>query len=54
MSFRKVISWCVVLVAMAAGTAAMAQDFRGRLNGTVTDNTGAVLLGVTVSVSSPP
>ena len=30
-----------------------AQDFRGRINGTVTDNTGAVLPGVTVTVSSP-
>ncbi len=32
---------------------ASAQDFRGRINGTVTDNTGAVLPGVTVTVSSP-
>jgi hypothetical protein len=32
---------------------AAAQDFRGRINGTVTDNTGAVLPGVTVTVSSP-
>ncbi len=30
-----------------------AQDFRGRVNGTVTDNTGAVLPGVTVTASSP-
>ena len=30
-----------------------AQDFRGRINGTVTDNTGGVLPGVTVTVSSP-
>jgi hypothetical protein len=30
-----------------------AQEFRGRINGTVTDNTGAVLPGVTVTVSSP-
>src|SRR5688500_7634812 len=36
---------------MAAPT--LAQDFRGRINGTVTDNTGAVLPGVTVTVSSP-
>ena len=32
---------------------ASAQDFRGRINGTVTDNTGAVLPGVTVTTSSP-
>jgi hypothetical protein len=32
---------------------AAAQDFRGRINGTVTDNTGAVLPGVTVTASSP-
>ncbi len=29
-----------------------AQDFRGRINGTVTDHTGAVLPGVTVTTSS--
>jgi hypothetical protein len=33
--------------------AANAQEFRGRINGTVTDDTGAVLPGVTVTVSSP-
>jgi hypothetical protein len=54
MSLRKALSWCLVLVALlAAGRPATAQDFRGRLNGTVTDNTGAVLPGVTVTVSSP-
>src|SRR5918995_189725 len=42
---------CVTLLAMAAPT--LAQDFRGRINGTVTDNTGAVLPGVTVTASSP-
>ena len=30
-----------------------AQDFRGRINGTVTDHTGAVLPGVTVTATSP-
>ncbi len=30
-----------------------AQEFRGRINGTVTDNTGAVLPGVTVTATSP-
>ena len=42
---------CVTLLAMAVPT--FAQDFRGRINGTVSDNTGAVLPGVTVTASSP-
>ncbi|HEX6163422.1 MAG TPA: carboxypeptidase regulatory-like domain-containing protein [Vicinamibacterales bacterium] len=42
---------CVTLLAIAAPT--FAQEFRGRINGTVTDNTGAVLPGVTVTASSP-
>ena len=33
-------------------THAPAQDFRGRINGTVTDNTGAVLPGVSVTATS--
>jgi hypothetical protein len=37
----------------AAATPAMAQDFRGRINGTVTDHTAAVLPGVTVTATSP-
>ncbi len=51
---KRVIAWCVVLVAMLATVSpAMAQDFRGRINGTLTDNTGAVLPGVTVTATSP-
>src|SRR4026207_1923638 len=46
-----VLCLCVTLLAMAAPT--FAQEFRGRINGTVTDNTGAVLPGVTVTASSP-
>src|SRR5262245_32142715 len=41
---------CLVLLAAASPTAA--QDFRGRINGTVSDNTGAVLPGVTVTATS--
>ncbi|MEW6320243.1 MAG: carboxypeptidase regulatory-like domain-containing protein [Acidobacteriota bacterium] len=41
-----------VALAVAAQPAA-AQEFRGRINGTVVDNTGAVLPGVTVTASSP-
>src|SRR5215210_7291836 len=43
---------CLVALLATAGVSA-AQDFRGRLNGTVTDNTGAVLPGVTVTAASP-
>jgi hypothetical protein len=43
---------CVTLLAVFAAPT-FAQDFRGRINGTVTDNTGAVLPGVTVTASSP-
>jgi len=46
-----VLCLCVTLLAMAAPT--FAQEFRGRINGVVTDNTGAVLPGVTVSATSP-
>jgi hypothetical protein len=41
------------VVATAVATSAAAQEFRGRINGTVTDNSGAVLPGVTVTVTSP-
>ena len=40
-------------LALAMAGIASAQEFRGRINGTVSDNTGAVLPGVTVTVSSP-
>jgi hypothetical protein len=40
-----------MLFTTAAPTSA--QEFRGRINGTVTDNTGAVLPGVTVTATSP-
>ena len=42
---------CVTLLSLAAPT--FAQEFRGRINGVVSDNTGAVLPGVTVTASSP-
>jgi hypothetical protein len=41
---------CLFVLSIAP---ALGQDFRGRVNGTVTDNTGAVLPGVSVTVSSP-
>ncbi|MGE3276276.1 MAG: TonB-dependent receptor [Vicinamibacterales bacterium] len=40
---------CSLFLVPVAG----AQDFRGRVNGTVTDDTGAVLPGVTVTATSP-
>ncbi len=42
-----------LLLALAAAVPTSAQDFRGRLTGTVTDNSGAVLPGVAVSITSP-
>ncbi len=54
MKLRKMLALglCVVAVVTTAGVSA-AQDFRGRINGTVSDNTGAVLPGVTVTATSP-
>jgi hypothetical protein len=50
----KTTGFILCLAALLFGVLpASAQDFRGRINGTVTDNTGAVLPGVTVTVSSP-
>lgn len=43
----------VCAMAMAIAAPAAAQEFRGRINGTVTDNSGAVLPGVTVTATSP-
>jgi hypothetical protein len=42
-----------MLCALALAVPASAQDFRGRINGTVTDGSGAVLPGVTVTATSP-
>ncbi len=44
-----ILAICLAFTASLAS----AQEFRGRINGTVTDNTGAVLPGVTVTASSP-
>jgi hypothetical protein len=52
MRLNRVISLCLMLLLIAA-VPTSAQDFRGRINGTVTDNTGAVLPGVTVTATSP-
>jgi hypothetical protein len=45
------LSLCLAL--LCAAVPSSAQEFRGRINGTVTDNTGAVLPGVTVTATSP-
>jgi hypothetical protein len=47
---RLMLCLCAALL-LAAPT--FAQEFRGRINGEVTDNTGAILPGVTVTASSP-
>ena len=47
----RVVGVCLLLLVLPA--LSHAQDFRGRINGTVTDNTGAVLPGVTVTAASP-
>ena len=49
--FVRVLS--VLALVMVVPWSAAAQDFRGRINGTVSDNTGAVLPGVTVTATSP-
>ena len=52
MTLKSTLALCLIAIVAMAGVSA-AQDFRGRINGTVTDNTGAVLPGVTVTASSP-
>src|SRR2546422_4754214 len=42
-----------VVVALAIALPAAAQELRGRITGLVTDNTGAVLPGVTVTAAGP-
>jgi hypothetical protein len=50
----KATGFILCLAALLFGVIpASAQDFRGRINGTVTDNTGAVLPGVTVTITGP-
>jgi len=46
--------WTCLFVSLAVALAtASAQELRGRIDGAVTDNTGGVLPGVTVTVSGP-
>ncbi len=49
--FKTVVGLSLALLVVAVPSSA--QDFRGRINGTVTDNSGAVLPGVTVTATSP-
>jgi hypothetical protein len=54
MTLRRMFTVVLCLGALLLAAAPVrAQDFRGRINGTVSDNTGAVLPGVTVTVTSP-
>src|SRR5277367_3868170 len=41
---------CAVLLAMLSATTSWAQTFRGSILGTVTDSTGAALVGATITV----
>ncbi|MCC7126585.1 MAG: TonB-dependent receptor [Acidobacteria bacterium] len=52
MRLNKAILFCLCLT-LCWVIPTSAQDFRGRINGTVTDNTGAVLPGVTITATSP-
>ena len=49
---RACVTLTLAMLLIAPGVVA-AQEFRGRINGVVTDNTGAVLPGVTVTATSP-
>jgi hypothetical protein len=53
MRLMKVSAYCLCAMLLTTAVPSSAQEFRGRINGTVTDNTGAVLPGVTVTASSP-
>jgi hypothetical protein len=53
MRLNSISMFCLCLVLLAAAAPTSAQEFRGRINGTVTDDSGAVLPGVTVTASSP-
>ena len=44
---------CLFVALAVAVSTASAQELRGRIDGAVTDNTGGVLPGVTVTVSGP-
>jgi hypothetical protein len=52
-SLIRFMSCLLTLLLVSCAVDASAQEFRGRINGTITDNTGGVLPGVTVTVSSP-
>src|SRR5262245_4284352 len=52
MSARHACGALVVMIVVITGAIAGAQDFRGTIEGTVTDSTGGVLPGVTVTVTN--
>src|SRR5262245_23077933 len=52
MSARHACGALVVMIVVITGAIAGAQDFRGTIEGTVSDSTGGVLPGVTVTVTN--
>ncbi len=46
---KRVLMWCMLVALLPAGLAA--QEFTGSVVGTVSDSSGAVLPGVTVTIS---
>ena len=53
MRFSKLMAVGLCFVALVGASTSAAQELRGRITGLVTDNTGAVVPGVTVTVTSP-
>ncbi|MBI2834453.1 MAG: TonB-dependent receptor [Acidobacteria bacterium] len=50
---KRILLLGVAALVLAVATPAVAQEFRGRITGTVTDTSGAVLPGATVTATSP-
>ncbi len=49
---RRLLTWAVVLLLVATGVATAQENTTGSISGTITDDTGAVLPGATISVIS--
>jgi hypothetical protein len=51
-AMQRALLWLLLAAYPAAASPAAAQEFRGAISGTVTDSTGGVLPGVTVTVAN--